>query len=197
MYCNGFLVVTIFFIYFLKSHGQLCFYTYVEFQSVNSLTPGRVEHPGPSLEAVSDIFCVSHLSAVSSPSAVHSAVHTFLSLLVFVYLGASICAAVRDGSGEPVPASCLAEAGSLTSAACSRLASLLASGAAPIPASHLTVGTLGLQCRCRSPHPASYTSFSEPARRQAWEAERSNSLSHLPSPDVLGFYSYCKHFYNI
>lgn len=67
-------------------------------------------------------FSVSQLSAVSSPSAVHSAAHTFLSLLVVVYLGAGISAAVRDGSGEPVPASCLAEAGSLTSAACSRLA---------------------------------------------------------------------------
>lgn len=118
MYCNGFLVVTIFFIYFLKS-----FYTYVEFQGVSSLTPGRVsspEHPGPSLEPLSDIFCE---SAVSSPSAVHSAAHTFLSLLlVVVYLGAGISAAVRDSSGEPAPASCLAEAGSLTSAACSRLA---------------------------------------------------------------------------
>lgn len=67
-------------------------------------------------------FSVSQLSAVSSPSAVHSAAHTFLSLLVVVYLGAGISAAVRDSSGEPVPASCLAEAGSLTSAACSRLA---------------------------------------------------------------------------
>ena len=137
MYCNGLLVVMIFYIYFLKSHRQLRFYTYVEFQGVSSLTPGRVfapEHPGPSVDSLSDIFCVSRLSAVNSPSAVHSAVHTFLSLLVFVCLGAGIW----------VHASCLAEARSLTSAACPRLASPSASGAAPIPASRLTVGTLGI-----------------------------------------------------
>lgn len=194
MYCNGFLVVTIFFIYFLKS-----FYTYVEFQGVSSLTPGRVsspEHPGPSLEPLSDIFCESAVSRQLSQCCAQLSAHVpFSSSSIGLFGCRHQCSSQRQLWGAR--ARLLPCWSWIPHICCMLQTSPSASGAAPIPASHLTVGTLGLQCRCGSAHPACYRSFSEPARRQAWEAERSNSLSHLPSPDVFGFYSYCKHFYNI
>lgn len=154
----------IFFIYFLKSHGQLRFYTYVEFQGVSSLTPGRVsapEHPGPSVDALSDIFCVSRLSAVNSPSAVHSAVHTVLSLLVFVCLGAGIWVHA-PALLKPDPSHLLHAPDSL---AC-RLLGLLLS-LPPVSLWELW----DYSADCGSPHPACYLSLSEPAPHQAWEAK--------------------------
>lgn len=94
MYCNGFLVVMIFFYIFSKKSQAINVFILTLNSKALAPTPGRVsspEHPGPSLEPLFDIFCVSQLSAVNSPSAVH----TFLSLLVFVCLGAGIWVAVR------------------------------------------------------------------------------------------------------
>lgn len=123
MYCNGFLVVTIFFIYFLKS-----FYTYVEFQGVSSLTPGRVsspEHPGPSLEPLSDIFCESAVSCQLSQCCAQCSAHVpFSSSSIGLFGCRHQCSSQRQLWGARARLLPF-EAGSLTSAACSRLAGQL------------------------------------------------------------------------